>query len=185
MKSISFFLMAACCFLFTLGSCTDDDDSHAEATVSFMGMLTDLEFSIPSETDETDAGSAVPQSEVEKEADTDKLNYGEMISAVFEKLELIGPSSLITESAKITGSSSSLGLAQLQCVQQMQKKVQAKIDAVSLSGIKDLLFSLYEEQFGTANILSANDIPVESITPEFTYIGSSVEGGFVFKPTFK
>ena len=61
MKSISFFLMAACCFLFTLGSCTDDDDSHAEATVSFMGMLTDLEFSIPSETDETDAGSAVPQ----------------------------------------------------------------------------------------------------------------------------
>ncbi len=168
MRTISFFSLAAIFGLCVICSCVKDDDNHAEATVTFIGTLSQLTYS----TDEEQSSEILPE---EAESDTleavedpvHAFDFSSMITTAFEKLEVIGEKSQITEQTKVDNNS--IAYAQYLCAVQASPKIQKKIDQISINDIRQQVFNNNVQEMMNLGFNSPNDIPVRRVNVTFLY----------------
>lgn len=171
MKQYFLFASIFCAISLIFISCVDDDDNHAEATVSFQGVLTQLNYTINDINPENPQNSDEENSSEEEGEDNDTYDFTEAISKAFDDLTLTGAKSVIEESAKV--SEGSIAYAQYVCAVQAAEKIQKKLDNVSISDIKELVFNNFTSEMIQLGYNSALDIPLSSITVQISYYSSA------------
>lgn len=147
-------------------SCTDDDDSHAKATMTFIGTLTRLNYTLEgSDEMQTDESSQ------ENKETEDVFDYTDFITEAFETLELIGPKSAFEETAKVDVSSTSY--AESVCAAQATEKIQNRLNALSIDDVKAVIFNAHKAVLQQLGFNTAAEIPFATLSAEFSYYYST------------
>ena len=177
MKRFLIFTICVGIGLCLLSACVDDGDNHAEAKISFQGVLTQLNYTLLSDS------TAEEQNEGEAEvAKNDTLNYNDLISEAFNQLGLTGPKSVIEESAKV--SEGSISYAEYVCAMQAAEKIQKKLDNTTVADIKEEVFSSHTQEMRKQGIEKPEDIPFATLSAEISYFSSNSNQPLIFKKDF-
>lgn len=167
-------------------SCVGEDDSHAEATVAFQGVLWSVDWSDKSPEDSETVKSREPVTLEEPEnpaKTTDGYGYGDAIEKVYESLELIGEKSKLIESARVE--TNSIYAAQMLCYEQADTKIKNKISSVTFSKVKDYIFLLFKDDMVGLGYNSAEEIPLTSISSVIRYYNTSLADPLEYKLNFQ
>lgn len=168
MRTFSFFALVALLGLCAISSCVKDDDNHAEASVTFIGALSQLTYSTDEEQNSGDLPERTDSDTLEAEVDSVPVfDFSNMITTAFEKLEVIGEKSQITEQAKVDNNS--IVYAQYLCALQATPKIQKKIDQISIQDIRQQIFNNNLQEMKNLGFNSPDDIPVRSVNVTFLY----------------
>lgn len=160
-----------------LTACVDDGDNHAEAKVSFQGVLTQLNYTLVN--DDTDSDDAMEETE---ESQEQVFDYKEFLTDAFNQLELTGPKSVIEESAKVADGS--ISYAEYVCAMQAAEKIQKKLDNITIDNIKQTVFSMHKEDMTMLGFEKPEDIPFASLSAEISYFSSTTNQPIVFNKEF-
>ncbi len=167
MKLFSKFFLFLCASVIALSACVDNDDSHAEATVSFQGVLTLANYTLA---DNQQAASEETDDQKDEQAEEPSFDYKDVISEAFDELGITGAKSVIEEKAKV--SEGSIAYAEYVCAMQAAEKIQKKIDNISINDIKNIIFSKHQQEMNSLGFESAEDIPFETFYVEISYYSS-------------
>lgn len=167
-------------------SCVGDDDSHAEATVAFQGVLYSVDWSDKTSDDSETVKNREPETpEVPEDPakTTDGYAYGDAIEKVYESLELIGEKSKVIENARVEYNS--IYAAQMLCYAQADTKIKNKISSVTFSKIKDYIFLLCKDDMVGLGYNSAEEIPLTSISSVIRYYNTSLADPLEYELNFQ
>ena len=168
MRTFSFFALAAIFGLCVICSCVKDDDNHAEASVTFIGTLSQLTYSTDDEQSSENSPEWSESDTLETEVDSvHAFDFSSMITTAFEKLEVIGEKSQITEQTKVDNNS--IAYAQYLCAVQATPRIQKKIDQISIEDIRQQIFNNNIQEMNDMGFNSPNDIPVRRVNVTFLY----------------
>lgn len=165
-----------------LTSCVDDDDSKAEATLMFQGVLEKVIFNVDNEKNIMEDPSNGNGEETAQAVDTLEFLI-DYITEYFVDQGIIGEGSIITETAKVNYNSTYA--AQLLCYQQAEEKYTAKLAKVSLLEIKRFIYSHHTEELNKKGYNDYMDVPFESINVVINYYSASEIGPIVYNRIYK
>ena len=168
MRTFSFFALTALLGVCSICSCVKDDDNHAEASVTFIGTLSQLTYSTKEEQSNGDLPEKADSDTLKAEADSVLVfDFSDMIKTAFEKLEVIGEKSQITEQVKVDNNS--IAYAQYLCAVQATPKIQKKIDQISIQDIRQQIFNNNLQEMKNQGFKSPDDIPIRRVNVTFLY----------------
>lgn len=170
MKRLITFAVALGIVSVFLSSCVDDGDNHAEAKVSFQGVLTQLRYTLKDDTTTESEEDAENESK-DDDSETEDFDYTDLISDALNQIGLTGPKSVIEESAKVT--EGSISYAEYVCAMQAAEKIQKKLDSTTASDIKNIIFSNHTDEMKELGFEKAEDIPFETLSVQISYYAST------------
>ena len=168
MRKISFLALSLILSCYTFNSCVKDDDNHAEATVAFIGSVSQLNYStLDDEIDKSEPSETESETPDVEGDSSPGFDYTDMIIEAFDKLEVTGEKSQFSETAKVDNNS--IAYAQYVCAVQATPIIQKKIDNISLDDIKQQIFKNNMDKMMELGYNKPEDIPVTKVIVQFYY----------------
>ena len=164
-------LIIFCINVFLFTSCVDDGDNHAEATVSFQGVLTLANYTLVDNQEENDPLEEISDKQSDNDSELATYNFKDAISDALDELGITGPKSVIEETTKV--SEGSIAYAEYVCAMQAAEKIQKKIDNTSINDIKEIIFKSHPDDMALLGFEKAMDIPFETLSVEISYYSSN------------
>ena len=162
-------------------SCVDNDDSKAEATLMFQGVLEGVKFNVETNTELSESPDQYDSDVVEEE---DTLDYLiEYVEEYLKDADIIGEGSVLTETAKVDYNN--ILAAQLICYNQAEEKYTNRFSKVSLYEIKRFIYGNHSEEMNAKGYDNYLAIPFESVKIKVSYYSPSDIGSITFERIYK